>query len=125
MSFPVAKNIGAAPPYEELHSEPPQNTTTGYSSVPQNDTLPDEELPAHQHSYISRRGCRSSPFPPAASFEPHVHCESCDGLFKRQEKLRCERFCCAMVALTLIVAMLCGLMLGLAMANAKADKWHH
>ncbi|OJI99709.1 hypothetical protein ASPVEDRAFT_148725 [Aspergillus versicolor CBS 583.65] len=128
----IPKNdTDSVPPYEELDMDPrpPQNPISGYSSVPQNDTIPDEEqAQGHHHAYLnecqssSRRGCRSlNPLPPPSTFQPHVHCESCDKFIARQHKMRYQRFCCAMVSLTIIMAMVCGLLLGVAIANAKGD----
>ncbi|KAL4879226.1 hypothetical protein BJY04DRAFT_194068 [Aspergillus karnatakaensis] len=130
------KNNEEVPPYEELESQGPRNYLTGYSSVPQAEALeaeaeeqgqihlqpqPEPEHTPHQHAYLNRTSsrCRSNPFPPASTFQPHVHCKSCDGFLERQQKMRSQRFCCAVVAITFMMAFICGLILGIVIVNAK------
>ncbi|BCS21905.1 uncharacterized protein APUU_30130S [Aspergillus puulaauensis] len=138
--IPKTSDTESVPPYEELDLDPrpPQNPISGYSSVPQNDTIPDEEQPPqdHHHAYLSqlecqpssRRGCRTlNPLPPPSTFQPHTHCESCDRFIARQHKMRYQRFCCAMVSLTISIAMVCGLLLGsvIAYSNKDGREWKH
>ncbi|KAL2814101.1 hypothetical protein BJX63DRAFT_392921 [Aspergillus granulosus] len=109
------KSSDPAPAYEELEAR----SSNGYASVPRVDGEPLQHQ--HQHQYLNHN---SSTLPTAATFEPHVHCEACDGFLQRQQKMRAERFCCGMVAATFMVAFVCILLLGVAIANSRKDKWH-
>ncbi|KAL2835432.1 hypothetical protein BJY01DRAFT_223705 [Aspergillus pseudoustus] len=112
------KSSDPAPAYEELEAQ----SSSGYASVPQVDDEAVHQQHQHQHQYLTRHG---STLPAQATFQPHVHCEACDGFLQRQQKMRAERFCCGMVAATFMVAFVCILLLGVAFANAKKDKWNH
>ncbi|KAL5366618.1 hypothetical protein BJX96DRAFT_180896 [Aspergillus floccosus] len=108
----------SAPPYEEL------DTHANYAAVPQNDTLPDEEQPPHRHTYLNHTaGCSNGPLAPAATFQPHVHCKECDRFTHRRQKLHAERFCCAMVAATFMVAFFCTMILGVPIVKAKRGQY--
>ncbi|KAL2867374.1 uncharacterized protein BJX67DRAFT_381086 [Aspergillus lucknowensis] len=113
------KGSDSAPPYEEV--EAGQHAMTGYASVPQDDAH-DAPESAHNHQYMDRN---ASNLPAPSTFQPHVHCEACDGFLERQQKMRSERFCCAMVTATFMVAFVCILLLGSSIANARKDKWNH
>ncbi|KAL3482135.1 hypothetical protein BJX99DRAFT_82581 [Aspergillus californicus] len=107
----------SAPPYQEMDN---QARNPGYSSVPQND-IADEEQPQHQHAYMSQPSCRLSPLPPPSTFQPHTHCEACDGFLERQQRRRSKNCCHVLVAGTMISAMICLLLLGVVIAHAKRD----
>ncbi|KAL2818756.1 hypothetical protein BDW59DRAFT_181878 [Aspergillus cavernicola] len=122
--FSMGPKPDAAPPYEEL-SDQPRNS---YFSVPQNDIHDEEqaqpqeaqpEQPQHQHAYLNTASCRSNPLPPPSTFQPHVHCKTCDGFLERQQRVRTDRFNCAMASVTLMVAFICAMSLGIVMANAN------
>ncbi|KAL5333194.1 hypothetical protein BJX70DRAFT_381725 [Aspergillus crustosus] len=140
-----SKNSEDVPPYEELESQGSRNFLTGYSSVPQNETIDEEQAPLaaaaapqphqHQHQppYLDNTRapgtCRSNanPLPPPSTFLPHVHCESCDGFIRQQQRMRSKRFCCAAVAVTFMTLFVCGLILGVIIVHAKKGegKWQH
>ncbi|KAL3465620.1 hypothetical protein BJX64DRAFT_285225 [Aspergillus heterothallicus] len=111
----------AAPPYEELEAQ----SSSGYAAVPQVDEEPlphqHEHRHEHRHQYLNQN---TTTLPAPASFQPHVHCEACDGFLQRQQKMRAERFCCGMVAATFMAAFVCGLLLGVAIVNARKDRIH-
>ncbi|KAJ4290626.1 hypothetical protein N0V90_010844 [Kalmusia sp. IMI 367209] len=124
----------AAPAYDDvihLHGQPANNfasSSSGYASIPQNDI--ENDAPAHNHT-------ASTPVPQetlaqtiAGVFrpKPHVHCEECDKQAERRERRAAERHCCAMVAWVFIVLFICGMILGIVVANtaaARARRGHH
>ncbi|KAL3440158.1 hypothetical protein BJX65DRAFT_315071 [Aspergillus insuetus] len=120
------KPMDAAPPYEELEA---QSSSTRYAAVPQLEV--DDERHHHSHShthehqYLDQSTTSTTTLPAPATFQPHVHCEACDGFLQRQQKMRAERFCCGMVAATFMAAFVCGLLLGVAIVNGRKDKWNH
>ncbi|CEL08195.1 hypothetical protein ASPCAL11346 [Aspergillus calidoustus] len=79
----------------------------------------------HEHQYLGTNTTSTTTLPAPATFQPHVHCEACDGFLQRQQKMRAERFCCGMVAATFMAAFVCGLLLGVAIVNGRKDKWNH
>ncbi|KAL4986523.1 hypothetical protein BDW68DRAFT_125522 [Aspergillus falconensis] len=122
-----SKSSDTAPPYDELDTIREPNNPNGYFAVPKDDTEQaqgpiDEEQPqSHAHHYmpLSKTDCRDCSLPPPRTFQPHVHCDICDGFLTRQQKMRTERFYCGMVAATIMFALLCGLMLGVALACTR------
>ncbi|KAJ0413139.1 hypothetical protein BJY00DRAFT_68742 [Aspergillus carlsbadensis] len=121
------KPMDAAPPYEELEAQ----SSTRYAAVPQADEEMQENSTSqshshthqHDHQYLDQTTTNASTFPAPATFQPHVHCEACDGFLQRQQKMRAERFCCGMVAATFMAAFVCGLLLGVAIVNGGKDRW--
>ncbi|KAL2783300.1 hypothetical protein BJX66DRAFT_318792 [Aspergillus keveii] len=118
------KSMDAAPPYEELEA---QSSSSRYASVPQVDEEPHvhPHPHTHEHQYLDQSTRSTTTLPAPATFQPHVHCEACDGFLQRQQKMRAERFCCGMVAATFMAAFVCGLLLGVAIVNGRKDKWNH
>ncbi|KAL4901182.1 hypothetical protein BDW74DRAFT_160473 [Aspergillus multicolor] len=135
------KTPDSAPPYEELDAIEAQarepDNPNGYSSISSTDPdparIPDEEQ-QHQHGYprplpggpqphltnaLGRTGCRIDTLPHPSTFQPHTHCEVCDGFLTRQQRMRNERFVCAMVTLGIISAILCGMGLGIVIAQSR------
>ncbi|KAL4995240.1 hypothetical protein BDV10DRAFT_135775 [Aspergillus recurvatus] len=122
LGFP-SKSPDTAPPYDELDATREPSNPNGYFAVPTGDTERaqgpiDEEQPhGHaQHILLSKADCRDCTLPPPRTFQPHVHCDICDGFLTRQQKMRTERFVWGIVAATIMFALLCGLMLGVAIA---------
>ncbi|RDW67439.1 uncharacterized protein DSM5745_09305 [Aspergillus mulundensis] len=130
-----SKTPESAPPYEALDAIEAQprepNNPNGYSTISSTDPDPvraDEQHPL-QHGYLhshprspgppGRAGCRIDTLPPPSTFQPHTHCEVCDGFLTRQQRMRNERFICAMVTLGIISAILCGMGLGIVIARSR------
>ncbi|KAF1925782.1 uncharacterized protein M421DRAFT_231335 [Didymella exigua CBS 183.55] len=113
MGHPAAPSV-AAPAYDDLIQEhpvnayPPLGSTSAYRILPEDE--PDIEL-AHAHS------------PPANSFTPHQHCETCDTLITAREVRANERHCCLWVSIVSMTISVSLLLLGIVAVGAKYK--HH
>ncbi|CAA9957146.1 hypothetical protein PTMSG1_00754 [Pyrenophora teres f. maculata] len=134
----------AAPAYEDVVNEHPVNqylpsgSTSGYTTIPQNDNDVDIELHAHTHQNNINNTPSSST--DSSSQQPnfaqtianvlqptHTHCEICDehAITAARYRRENEKFCCTMVAATFMTLFICGMLLGIVIVDAAGKRREH
>ncbi|KAL4789168.1 hypothetical protein BDV19DRAFT_395307 [Aspergillus venezuelensis] len=134
---------------EQGHLHP--HNSSGYSAVAHEDTYSDNptsttpttihRVPDEEQQIPPSTQCRgiqlqkswlpqlkmerrlSNPLPPPSTFQAHSHCAQCDAFVERHQKLQYQRFNWRIIALAFISALIFGLLLGVAISQARRSRY--
>ncbi|KAF2732588.1 hypothetical protein EJ04DRAFT_440695 [Polyplosphaeria fusca] len=136
MGLPLTPTDSSAPSYDDLYPEhpvngaPPSGSASAYARLPQHDDIelsaphthdsPSSPAPQQQEGLVQTLAGVFRP-------KPHTHCEACDLQTRHREERDQAKHCCAMVAVTFIMAFICAMVLGIVVVGAQAriKERHH